>query len=158
MHLLFSVFLAGASLSLIQALQNSSTIVPHCAKHCTLQAFNESSCNPTNLTDPAYAAAFERCETKNCTAAEQNVTNAYALCTQAGGYKHINSTGSSTAARVSGTAMPTGNSNTIHNSTTMRNGTFMGTPAPFTGGSRVIKGCGAVVLAGLFVGGMAVAL
>lgn len=153
----------------------------HSQKHCTLQAFNESSCNPTNLTDPAYAAAFERCETKNCTAAEQNgnqifsafgifsfakilltaaltVTNAYALCTQAGGYKHINSTGSSTAARVSGTAMPTGNSNTIHNSTTMRNGTFMGTPAPFTGGSRVIKGCGAVVLAGLFVGGMAVAL
>lgn len=40
----------------------------------------------------------------------------------------------------------------------MHNGTFMGTPARFTGGSGVAKGCGSVVLAGLLVGGMAVAL
>ena len=42
----------------------------------------------------------------------------------------------------------------IRNSTRLRNGTFMGTPAPFTGGSGVVNGCGALVLAGLFFGGV----
>ena len=86
------------------------------------------------------------------------VTNAYALslCSQAGGYRPINSTISSAAARVSGSATPT-NSTTVHNST-MHNGTFRWTPAPFIGGSGVSKGCGAMMLAGLLVGGIAVAL
>ncbi|CAF9932180.1 MAG: hypothetical protein ALECFALPRED_005232 [Alectoria fallacina] len=61
------------------------------------------------------------------------------------------------AARVSGTASPIGNGTMTHNITTMHNGTFIGTPAPFTGGTGVAKGCGAVVLTGLLVGGMVVA-
>lgn len=44
----------------------------HSKGNCTLQAFNKSSCSPTNLTDPTYAATFEKCETKNCTTAERN--------------------------------------------------------------------------------------
>ncbi|KAF6235658.1 hypothetical protein HO173_006341 [Letharia columbiana] len=157
LHLLISVFLAGVSLSLIQAHQNVSTILSHCAQHCTLQAFNQSTCTATNHT---YAAVFNKCEIENCTAAEQNVTNAFALslCSQVGRYKHINSTTSPTAASVSRTATPTGNGTMIYNSTTMHNGTFMGSPAPFTGGSGVVTACGAVVLAGLLLGGMVVAL
>lgn len=91
LHLLISVFLAGVSLSLVQAHQNVSTILPHCAvnqlflcgsspgafkfmadnfeQHCTLQAFNQSTCTATNHT---YAAVFNKCEIKNCTAAEKN--------------------------------------------------------------------------------------
>lgn len=163
MHLLISVLLAGASLSLVQA-QNASTILPRCAQLCTLQAFNESSCTATNLTcvckDPTYAAVFDKCETQNCTAAEQEVTDAYALnvCAPVGGFGHNNTTASSTAARVSGTATPTGNVSLMRNSTMMHNGPFNGTPLPFTGGSGVFRGCGMMVLAGLLVGGMAVAL
>ncbi len=76
------------------------------------------------------------------------VTDAYAvsICAAVGGFGHPNATASSTAAMGSGTAAPTGN------------GTFTGTPVPFTGGSGVVKGRGTVVLVGLLVGGIAVAL
>ena len=84
--------------------------------------------------------------------------NASTLCSQAEGYWHVNSTTSSTVAKVSGTAVPRGNSSTIHNSTRMYNGTFKGTPVPFTGGSGIAKGCEALVIAGVLVGGVAVAL
>lgn len=88
------------------------------------------------------------------------MTKAYgvSLCAQVGGHRHINSTTSSVAARVSGTATSTNNGTMIHTGTTIHNGTFMGVPAPFTGGTGVIESCGAVVLAGLLVGGMAVVL
>lgn len=88
------------------------------------------------------------------------VTDAYALnvCAPVGGFGHNNSTASSTAARVSGTATPSGNVSLMRNSTMMYNGPFNGTPLPFTGGSGVFRGCGMMVLAGLLVGGMAVAL
>lgn len=154
---------------------------------CALQAFRKNSCLAANLTcvckDPTYAAVFDKCETKTCTSAKpkgswilflplvshfckvfadsgNEVTNAHSisLCAQLGRYRHINSTASSTAARVSGTVTPIGNGTMIHNSTTMHKGTFIGTPAPFTGGAGVVKGCGVVVLTGLWVGGMVVAL
>ena len=96
--------------------------------------------------------------------AMMKVTDIYALkiCAQVGGFGHNNTTASSTAAssaaRVSGTATPSGNVSLIRNSTIMYNGPFNGTPLAFTGGSGVVKGCGVVVLAGLFLGGMVVAL
>lgn len=124
--------------------------------------------------DPTYAAVFDKCETANCTAAEQTgtvipllpftpfvaekslivaltVTNAYAIsiCAQVGGFGHNNTTVSSTAASISGTAAPTG---------TTTNGTFRGSPVPFTSGSDMVRVCGAVVLAGLSGGGLAIAL
>lgn len=40
----------------------------------------------------------------------------------------------------------------------MHNGTFMGTPALFTGGAGVVKGCGAVVIVGFLTGRVAAAL
>ena len=86
------------------------------------------------------------------------VTDAYALslCAQVGGFGHTNYTTSSTAAKVTGTATPTGNGTMNPISTTVRNGTYMGTPSPFRSGAT--KRCGAWVLAGLLAGGVAVAL
>ena len=158
----------------------------HSKQECTLQAFSESTCTATNLTcvckDPTYALQFERCETANCSAADQNgnlipllhlisvfseeplmaattVTNAYAVsvCAPIGGFGHAGATVSSTATGVRGTATPTGNGTVVYNSTTNHNATFKGTPVPFTGGAEIVRGCGVVVLAGLLVGGMAVA-
>ena len=207
MNRLFLIFLASASLSLIQAQQSAPTILPQCAvsqlvhlaspkvpflmanhskQECTLQAFSESTCTATNLTcvckDPTYAQKFDRCETANCSAAEQDgnlipslhlrsmfskeslmaaipVTNAYAVsvCAPVGGFGHASATLSSTATGVSGTATPTGNGTVVYNSTTNHNATFKGTPVPFTGGAEIVRGCGVVILAGLLVGGMAVA-
>ncbi len=123
---------------------------------------------------------FDKCGTKNCIAADQSgnvlslytidiilpinwvliaaitVTKAYALSV-CGGYKPINSTASASAAMVSMTATPIGGGTVNYNSTAMHNGILMATPVPYTGGSGVVKGCGAVVLAGLLVGVMAVA-
>lgn len=71
----------------------------------------------------------------------------------------VNSTTSSTTTTISGIVTPTVSGAVIYSNTTSHNGTFMGTPTPFvTGGSEVVKGCGAVLLAGLLVVGMAVAL
>lgn len=70
-----------------------------------------------------------------------------------------NSTTSSTTATISGIVTPTVSGAVIYSNTTLYNGTVKGTPTPFvTGGSGVVKGCGAVLLAGLLVVGMAVAL
>ena len=71
----------------------------------------------------------------------------------------VNSTTSSTSATISGIVTPTVSGAAIYSNTTMYNGTFTGTPTPFvTGGSGVVKGGGAVLLAGLLVVGMAMAL
>ena len=87
------------------------------------------------------------------------VTNAYASspCAQVGNFRDFNSTTSSTAARISATTTATGNGTNIQNYTTLHNGTFMGSPVPFTGGSGISKRCGAVVLIGQFLVGMVVA-
>ena len=92
--------------------------------------------------------------------AATTVTNAYAVsvCAPVGGFGHTSATLSSTATGVSGTATPTGNVTVVYNGTTNHSATFKGTPMPFTGGAEVVKGCGMVVLAGLLIGGMAVAL
>ncbi len=84
------------------------------------------------------------------------VTKVYALSV-CGAYKPINSTASASGPMVSRTATPIGGGTMNYNSTTMHNGILMATPVPYTGGSGVVKGCGAVVLAGLLVGVMAVA-
>ncbi|KAM0798707.1 hypothetical protein BDR22DRAFT_366629 [Usnea florida] len=163
MQFLFFVLLAGVHLSMIRAQQNLSTTLPHCAQDCNLQAFNATSCPDVNHTCaceyPVHAAVTTKCATRNCTASQQNATNTYALnpCSQLGGYGLHNATNSSTTASV-GFAMPTSNGTMIRNSTRWRNGTFMGTPAPFTGGSGVANGCGALVLAGLLFGGILVIL
>ena len=65
---------------------------------------------------------------------------------------------SPTGTVISGTATPTGNSSTMSNGTTPYNGTFPGPPVPYTGGTGAIKSCGAVVVAGLLVGGMTIVL
>lgn len=88
-------------------------------------------------------------------------TNAYAssLCAQVGGYGHVNSTTSSTAATASGTGTPPGYGAMTYSNITSPTGAFMGTPTPFvTGGSGVVKGCGVVLLAALLVVEMAVTL
>lgn len=162
MHFLFFVLLAGVHLSMIRAQQNLSSTLPHCA-NCNLQASNESTCPAVNRTCaceyPVYAPVMEKCATKNCTASQQNVTDPYVPnpCSQLGSYGLNNATNSSTTASV-GIVMPTSNGTMIRNSTRSRNGTFMGTPAPFTGGSGVANGCGALVLAGLLFGGTLVIL
>ena len=107
MQLLFLILLAGASLSLVRAVQNASTVLPSCAvsqlshlasqprtskkrmsdhskQDCSLQALNESTCTVTNLTcvckDPTFAAVFLKCETANCIAAEQSGLLLFLLC------------------------------------------------------------------------------
>lgn len=117
--------------------QNASSILPPCAIACTEQAFAGSTCTQTNITcvckDPTYARIFDTCENTNCSAAEQQVTNAYAVrtCAPVGGFGH--------------------NSNSSNASATS-------TPVPFTGsaGGRQARLEGIAVVGSLVVGLMGV--
>ena len=88
------------------------------------------------------------------------VTNAYSLGVRARAQIEMNKRSNPTAATISGAPTPTGGAFAGYNSTTQDRGSFMAarSPKPFTGGSKAVERCGAMIVVGLLIGGMAVVL
>ena len=119
----------------------------------TLQAY--SYCNVTNVTSKCglYLRPMSLLHKRLLTVA-MTVTNAYSLKVRA--QVEVYRRSDPTAPTISGAPTPTGGF-TGYNDTTK---SHMGarSPVPFTGGSKAVERCGAMIVIGLLIGGMAVAL